>query len=211
MLGEKSLAGQSSLFLREKVWTILTTLSQLNAAHFRRYWGSDMWGAVFRSIDDLLACLCMGRYLCLEPILPVAMPVAVLWRSTCKPYWVKFGWREGKKGTLRERERERERGGGGVRKKGMKRVWRKRSWTQRRFSPSLLLTEVLNRESNDSSELWTWQHRFRVLVVPVELAYARSASSRRRANASSRLLNCADSLFANWNGREFPTSYVFNF
>ena len=28
----------------------------------------------------------MGRYLCLEPILPVATPVAGLWRSTCKPY-----------------------------------------------------------------------------------------------------------------------------
>ena len=29
---------------------------------------------------------CMGRYLCLEPILPVATHVAALWRSTCKPY-----------------------------------------------------------------------------------------------------------------------------
>ena len=30
--------------------------------------------------------LCMRSYLCLEPILPVATPVAALWPSTCKPY-----------------------------------------------------------------------------------------------------------------------------
>ena len=29
--------------------------------------------------------LLYGRYLCLEPILPVATPVAGVWRSTCKP------------------------------------------------------------------------------------------------------------------------------
>ena len=46
----------------------------------------DMCGAVFRSIDDLPACFCMGCYLCLEPILLVATLVAALWRSTCKPY-----------------------------------------------------------------------------------------------------------------------------
>ena len=85
MLGEKSLPGRSSLFLRREVWTVLTTSSQLSASHFKRYWGSDKSGAVFRSIDDLPACFCMGRYLCLEPILPVATPVAGLWRSTCKP------------------------------------------------------------------------------------------------------------------------------
>ena len=86
MLGEKSLTGQSSLFLRREVWTVFTTPSQLSASHFKRYWGSDKCGAVFRSIDNLSACFCMGRYLCLEPILPVATPVVALWRSTCKPY-----------------------------------------------------------------------------------------------------------------------------
>ena len=78
MLGEKSLTGRSSLFLRREVWTVLKTSSQLSASHFKRYWGSDKSGAVFRSIDDLPACFCMGRYLCLEPILPVATPVAGL-------------------------------------------------------------------------------------------------------------------------------------
>ena len=57
---------------------VLTNPSQLSASHFKRYWGSDKCGAVFRSIDDLPACFCMGRYLCLEPILPVATPVAGL-------------------------------------------------------------------------------------------------------------------------------------
>ena len=86
MLGEKSLVGRSSLFLRGEVWTVLTTPTQLSASHFKRFWESDKCGAVFWSIDDLPACFCMGRYLCLEPILPVATPVATLWRSTCKPY-----------------------------------------------------------------------------------------------------------------------------
>ena len=87
MLGEKSLTWRSSLFLRGKVRTVLATPSLLSASHFKIYWGSDKCGAVFRSIDDLPACFCMGRYLCLEPNLPVATPVAGLWRSTCKPYW----------------------------------------------------------------------------------------------------------------------------
>ena len=78
MLGEKSLTWRSSLFLRREVRTVLTTPSLLSAAHFKRWWGSDKCGAVFRSIDALPACFCMGRYLCLEPILPVAMPVAGL-------------------------------------------------------------------------------------------------------------------------------------
>ena len=86
MLGEKSLTRQSSLLLPGEVWTVLTTPSQLSASHFKRYWGSDKCGVVFQSIDDLPACFCMGRCLCLEPILPVATPVAGLWRSTCKPY-----------------------------------------------------------------------------------------------------------------------------
>ena len=86
MLGEKSLTWRSSLFFRGEVRTVFTTTSQLSASHFKRFWGSDKCGAVFRSIDDLPACFCMGRYLCLEPILPVATPVAGLWRSTCKPY-----------------------------------------------------------------------------------------------------------------------------
>ena len=88
MLGEKSLAVRSSLFFRRKVWKVLTTLSQLCASHIKRFRRSDKWGAVFRSIDDFPACFCMGRCLCLEPILPVATPVAALWRSTCKPYSV---------------------------------------------------------------------------------------------------------------------------
>ena len=87
MLGEKSLAVRSSLFFRREVWKVLTTLSQLCASHIKRFRRSDKWGAVFRSIDDFPACFCMGRCLCLEPILPVATPVAALWRSTCKPYW----------------------------------------------------------------------------------------------------------------------------
>ena len=90
MLGEKSLTGWSSLFLPGEVGTVLTTPSQLSASHFKRSWGSSKRWAVFRSIDDLPACFCMGRYLCLEPILPVATSVAALWRSTCKPYGYRF-------------------------------------------------------------------------------------------------------------------------
>ena len=86
MLGEKSLTWRSSLFLRREVRTVLATPSLLSASHFKRYWGSDKCGAVFPPIDDLPPCFCMGRYLCLEPNLPVATPVAGLWRSTCKPY-----------------------------------------------------------------------------------------------------------------------------
>ena len=86
MLGEKSLTWRSSLFLRGEVRMVLTTPSQLSASHFKRYWGSDKCGAVLQSIDDLPTCFCMGPYLCLEPILPVATPVVGLWRSTCKPY-----------------------------------------------------------------------------------------------------------------------------
>ena len=87
MLGEKSFAVRSSLFFRREIWTALTTLSQLCASHIKRFRRSDKWGAVFRSIDDFPAWFCMGRCLCLEPILPVATPVATLWRSTCKPYF----------------------------------------------------------------------------------------------------------------------------
>ena len=82
MPGDKSLAGGSSLFFRREVWKVLTTLSQLSASHIKRFWGSDKCGAALRLIDDFPACFCMGRCLCLEPILPVA----ALWRSTCKPY-----------------------------------------------------------------------------------------------------------------------------
>ena len=78
MLGEKSLTGRSSLFLPGEVGTVLTTPSELSASHFRRSWGSDKCWAVFRSIGDLPAYFCMGRYLCLEPILPVATPIAAL-------------------------------------------------------------------------------------------------------------------------------------
>ena len=78
MLGEKSLTGRSSLFLLGKIGTVLTTPSRLSASHFKRSRGSDKCRAVFRSIDDLPACFCMGRYLCLELILPVATPVAGL-------------------------------------------------------------------------------------------------------------------------------------
>ena len=91
MLGNKSLAGRSSIFFRREVWKVLTAVSQLSASHIKRFRGSDKCGAVFRSIDDFPACFCMGRCLCLEPILPVATP---LWRSTCKPYKhrLSFGW-----------------------------------------------------------------------------------------------------------------------
>ena len=82
ILGEKSLTGRSSLFLLGKIGTVLTTPSRLSASRFKRSRGSDKCRAVFRSIDNLPACFCMGRYLCSEPILPVAG----LWRSTCKPY-----------------------------------------------------------------------------------------------------------------------------
>ena len=78
MLGEKSLPGRSSLFLLGEIRTVLTTPSQLSASHFKRCRRSDKCGAVFWSINDLPACICMGRYLCLEPILPVASPVAGL-------------------------------------------------------------------------------------------------------------------------------------
>ena len=85
---EKSLslgeASYSFVDWSERFWQLLS------ASHFKRYWGSDKCVAVFRSIDDLQACFCMGRYLCLEPILPVARPVAGLWRSTCKPYKAVF-------------------------------------------------------------------------------------------------------------------------
>ena len=86
MLGEKSLTWRSSLFLLGEIGTVLTTPSRLSASHFKRSRGSDKCGAVFWSIDALPACFCMGRYLCLEPILAVATPVAALWHSTCKPY-----------------------------------------------------------------------------------------------------------------------------
>ena len=78
MLGEKSLPGRSSLFLRREVRMVLATPSLSSASHFQRSRGSDKCEAVFRSIDDLPACFCRGRYLCLEPILPVATPVAGL-------------------------------------------------------------------------------------------------------------------------------------
>ena len=78
MLGEKSHSGRSALFLRREVGTVLTTSSQLSASHFKRYGGSDKYGPVYRSIDDLPACFCMGCYLCLEQIFPVATPVATL-------------------------------------------------------------------------------------------------------------------------------------
>ena len=90
MLGEKSLGGRRSLFLREKVGTVLTTPSKLSESHFNRSRWSDKCGAVFRTIDDLPACFCMERCLCLEPILPVDTPVAGLWHSTCKPYFWSF-------------------------------------------------------------------------------------------------------------------------
>ena len=78
MPGEKSLARWSSLFLRREVRTVLTSPSLLSASHFKRYWESDKCGAVFPLTDDLPACFCMGRYLCLEPILPVATAAAGL-------------------------------------------------------------------------------------------------------------------------------------
>ena len=59
---------------------VLTTPAQLraHASHFKRYRGSDKCGAVFWLIDDLPACFCMGRSVCLEPIFPVASSVAAL-------------------------------------------------------------------------------------------------------------------------------------
>ena len=60
MLGEKSLTWRSSLFLLGEIGTVLTTPSRLNASHFKRSRGSDKCGAVFRSIDALPACFCMG-------------------------------------------------------------------------------------------------------------------------------------------------------
>ena len=72
MLGGKSLPGRSSLFLLGEIGTVLTAPSRLSASHFKRSRRSDKCGAVFRSIDDLPACFCVERYLCLEPILPVA-------------------------------------------------------------------------------------------------------------------------------------------
>ena len=86
MLGETPLTGRSFLFLRWEVRKVLTILSQLSASLVKRYRGSDKCEAVFRSIDRLPACFCIGRCLCLEPILPVAAPVTALWHSTCKPY-----------------------------------------------------------------------------------------------------------------------------
>ena len=38
----------------------LTPFSQLSASDFKRCWGSDKCGAVFRSINDLPACFCKG-------------------------------------------------------------------------------------------------------------------------------------------------------
>ena len=62
MLGETSVTGRNSLFLLGEIGTVLTTSSWLSASHFKRSRGSDKCGAVFRSIDDLPACFCMGRY-----------------------------------------------------------------------------------------------------------------------------------------------------
>ena len=63
MLGEKSLAGWSSLFLHREVWTVLASLPQLSASHFKRYRGSDKCGAVFRSIDGLQHAFVWGSIL----------------------------------------------------------------------------------------------------------------------------------------------------
>ena len=71
--------------------------------------------AVFRSIDGLAACFCIGRNLCSEPSLPVATPVAALWRSFCKlhaqaktPRFLKWstswGWSMLRYGVLRARQ-----------------------------------------------------------------------------------------------------------
>ena len=86
MVGEKSLTGRSSLFLRREVWKVLTTFSQRSMSHFNRHSRLDKCGAIIRSIDRLQACFCMGRYLCLDPYLPVAKRFHALWRCTCKPY-----------------------------------------------------------------------------------------------------------------------------
>ena len=82
MLGEKSLTGRSSLFLPREIGTVLTTPWRLNASQFKR--SRDRTSAGSPSM------LLNGRYLCLEPILPVATPVAGLWRSTCKHYGYQF-------------------------------------------------------------------------------------------------------------------------
>ena len=77
-----SLTGQIFLFLHREIWKVFTTLSQLSAFHVKRYRESDKCEAVFRSIDHLPACLRVGHSLFRTNF----AAVAVLWRSTCKPY-----------------------------------------------------------------------------------------------------------------------------
>ena len=86
MLGEKSLTWQSFFFSfverSARFWQLFHSLVR----HISKDSGDrTSAGPFFRSIDDLPACFCMGRYLCLEPILPVATQAAGLWHSTCKP------------------------------------------------------------------------------------------------------------------------------
>ena len=96
MLGEKSVIRRSSLFFRGEVWKVLTALSQLRASHVRDIGDRTSAGLFFSG--STVSQLCMERYLCLDPILPVATPVAALWRSTWKRYTnVYFGsarWRK---------------------------------------------------------------------------------------------------------------------
>ena len=89
MLREKITRRVEALYssnVSRDVWKVLTALSQLGGSHFNRYWGSDKCEAVFRSINRLPACFCMGRSLSWEPNLPVATRFHAPWRSTHKPY-----------------------------------------------------------------------------------------------------------------------------
>ena len=54
---------------------------------------SGIGRAVLGSIDDFPACFFMEPCLCSEPILPVATPIAALWRSTRKPYYLRLSER----------------------------------------------------------------------------------------------------------------------
>ena len=84
---EKSLSLDGALYSFverfERFWQLLHCLVR----HISKDSGDrTSAGPLFgRSTIDLPACFCMGRYLCLEPILPVATAVAGLWRSTCNP------------------------------------------------------------------------------------------------------------------------------
>ena len=84
---EKSLSLGETLYSfverSERLWQLLHSLVRYISKDIGDRTSAEPFFS--RSTIDLPACFCMGRYLRLEPILPIVTPVAALWRSTCKP------------------------------------------------------------------------------------------------------------------------------